>query len=178
MLGGYASTELSGGNRMVLLDRDGTLIENQANYSFEASGIRVYPGVHAELNRLVSEGWSIGIVTNQSGLARGKFSAAHLRSFMDSLGALLTSTSGKPLVSFWLACPHLPTDGCPCRKPQTLMLEQALGFVEVLQDVVLFGDSATDIEAATRAGIQGELVEAGALAVRLREVLQPTTGHS
>ncbi|GAB3844378.1 hypothetical protein GCM10029963_20940 [Micromonospora andamanensis] len=54
----------------VLLDRDGTLVED-VPYNADPDKVRPMPGVRAALDRLRAAGLKLAVVTNQSGLARG-----------------------------------------------------------------------------------------------------------
>ncbi len=54
----------------VLLDRDGTLIEDK-HYLSEPSGVALLPGVGPALSRLVQAGHRLFLVSNQSGVGRG-----------------------------------------------------------------------------------------------------------
>ena len=56
----------------VLLDRDGTLIEDK-HYLSEPSGVALLPGVGPALSRLVQAGHRLFLVSNQSGVGRGYF---------------------------------------------------------------------------------------------------------
>ena len=56
----------------VLLDRDGTLIEDK-HYLSEPSGVVLLPGVGPALSRLVRAGHRLFLVSNQSGVGRGYF---------------------------------------------------------------------------------------------------------
>ena len=58
----------------VLLDRDGTLIEDK-HYLSEPSGVALLPGVGPALSRLVQAGHRLFLVSNQSGVGRGYFTA-------------------------------------------------------------------------------------------------------
>jgi D-glycero-D-manno-heptose 1,7-bisphosphate phosphatase len=54
-----------------------------------------------------------------------------------------------------LVCPHLPGDGCGCRKPAPGLLLDAQRKHRIdFSAAVMIGDSATDIECALSAGVR------------------------
>src|SRR5207248_650004 len=54
----------------VLLDRDGTLVSD-VPYNGEPNRVEPVPGTRAALDRLRAAGIPLGVITNQSGIARG-----------------------------------------------------------------------------------------------------------
>ncbi|MFY1627795.1 HAD-IIIA family hydrolase [Micromonospora sp. WMMD735] len=136
----------------VLLDRDGTLIED-VPYNGDPDKVRPVPGARAALDRLRAAGLRLGVVTNQSGLARGLFTAAQLRAVNARVEELLGP------FDTWQCCPHDERAGCACRKPAPGMVHaaaRALGTTP--QRCVLVGDIAADLGAAAAAGAAGVLV--------------------
>src|SRR4029077_20431756 len=59
----------------VFLDRDGTLIEDRG-YHFALSDYAPLPGAYEAVRTLRAAGFGTAIVTNQSGIGRGRFSEA------------------------------------------------------------------------------------------------------
>ncbi len=57
----------------VFLDRDGTLME-EVDYCRDPAKVRLLPGVVDGLARLMSAGFANIVVTNQSGIGRGRIS--------------------------------------------------------------------------------------------------------
>jgi histidinol-phosphate phosphatase family protein len=138
----------------VLLDRDGTLIED-VPYCGDPRLVRPLPGVEAGLGRLRDHGVKLAVVSNQSGLARGFFSERQLAAVNSRVEELLG-----PLGA-WFICPHPPEAGCSCRKPRPGLIEQAAAQLGVAPHrCAVIGDIGADVEAA--------------LAARARPVLVPT----
>ncbi|MFD6755145.1 HAD-IIIA family hydrolase [Micromonospora gifhornensis] len=136
----------------VLLDRDGTLIED-VPYNGDPDKVRAMPGARAALDRLRAAGLKLAVVTNQSGLARGLFTAAQLDQVHRRVEQLLG-----PFDS-WQVCPHDDGDGCACRKPAPGLVyaaAEALGTVPAR--CALIGDIGRDVTAALAAGAAGILV--------------------
>ncbi|NHZ48831.1 HAD-IIIA family hydrolase, partial [Nitratidesulfovibrio liaohensis] len=98
----------------VLLDRDGTVIEDR-HYLSDPSGVTLLPGAARGLAALAAAGARLFLVTNQSGIARGYFTEADLHACNARLDELL-GEHGVSLADTAF-CPHGPDDGCACRKP-------------------------------------------------------------
>ncbi|WP_433261614.1 HAD-IIIA family hydrolase [Micromonospora vinacea] len=136
----------------VLLDRDGTLIED-VPYNGDPDKVRPMPGARAALDRLRAAGLRLGVVTNQSGLARGLFTAADLGAVHARVDALLGP------FDTWQICPHEEGAGCRCRKPAPGLVDaaaRALGTDPARCAVI--GDIGRDMAAAAAAGAAGILV--------------------
>ena len=136
----------------VLLDRDGTLVED---VPYNADPARVVPvaGAAAALERLRAAGVALALVSNQSGVARGLMSLRQVEAVNRRVEELLG-----PLGP-WLVCPHGPDDGCACRKPAPgLVLAAAAALGVEPADCVVIGDIGADVEAARAAGARAILV--------------------
>ena len=150
----------SGATRLVILDRDGVINEDSANYVRSPDEWIPLPGsleAIAELNRA---GYTVCIATNQSGLARGYFDRHALRAMHRKMRRLLAAKGGK--VARIEVCPHGPDEGCSCRKPEPGLINRLLRrYAAEPQSVPVIGDSLRDLEAARRAGAQPILVRTG-----------------
>ncbi|WP_230688789.1 HAD-IIIA family hydrolase [Micromonospora sp. WMMC415] len=144
-----------GGPRLfdaVLLDRDGTLVED-VPYNGDPEKVRPVSGARAALDALRAAGLRLAVVTNQSGLAKGLFDEAQMRAVHARVEELLGPFDA------WLVCPHDDADGCGCRKPAPGLVHAAareLGTVP--RRCVLVGDIGRDVTAALAAGAQAVLV--------------------
>ena len=103
--------------RVLFVDRDGTLIEEPPDEQVDSiEKIRLMPGVFAELQRLVSAGFRLVMVTNQDGLGTPSFPTARFelaqRFVVDAF-----ASQGLHFDAVCI-CPHRPADGCECRKPK------------------------------------------------------------
>ncbi|MFJ8004015.1 D-glycero-alpha-D-manno-heptose-1,7-bisphosphate 7-phosphatase [Streptomyces fagopyri] len=142
----------------VFLDRDGTLTEPR-HYPSRPSDLVLQPGIGPWLRGLREEhGAALVVVTNQSGLARGLFTASELEAMHDHLRAQLILL-GVELDAIYI-CPHhvdgvVPGLGrcCSCRKPEPGLLLRAAAELRLdLERSWMVGDFATDVEAGNRAG--------------------------
>lgn len=147
--------------RAVFFDRDGTLIE-EAHYLADPDGVVLFEGAAAALRRLQEHGWRIVVVTNQSGIARGRLSEEQYEAVAGRLEALL-ALEGVALDAS-CHCPHHPefTGPCGCRKPAPGMLLAAARALQLdPQRCFMVGDKAADIEAGRAVGASAILVRTG-----------------
>ena len=137
---------------LVLFDRDGTLVRDFP-YNGDPAWVRPVDGVKEALDRLRAHGVRVGVVSNQSGVARGIITAAQVEACMDRLAELLGPFDTVQV------CPHGPDDGCPCRKPAPGMVRTACAELDVdPARCVVIGDVGADVDAASAAGALGILV--------------------
>jgi histidinol-phosphate phosphatase family protein len=136
----------------VLFDRDGTLCID-VPYNGNAERVVPVPGARAALDRLRAVSVPTAVVSNQSGIARGR----HTVEQVEAVNARLVELVG-PLGPI-LYCPHGPDDGCRCRKPRPgLVLDAAQRLGVDPQMCVVLGDIGADLAAAAAAGARAILV--------------------
>src|SRR5262249_56145342 len=142
--------------RFVMLDRDGTLIYER-HYLSDPDGVELLPGAAEALRALRELGLGLVVVTARSGVGRGFFDAASLDEIHARMNALLVAR-GVALDGIYV-CPHVPADGCSCRKPGTALVARAaadLGFDP--QEGFVIGDTAKDMQLGKRVGAATILV--------------------
>lgn len=152
--------------RAVFLDKDGTLVENLP-YNVDPARVRLLPGVLTGLRMLSRAGFALVVVSNQPGVALGRFPLAGLGRLARCLDELMRGAGVSILDYQW--CTHHPegSDGtqafaCTCRKPQPgLLLDAAQRHDLDLSESWIIGDILDDIEAGRRAGCRGVLVDGG-----------------
>jgi histidinol-phosphate phosphatase family protein len=147
----------------VFLDKDGTLVEN-VPYNVDPAQLRFTPHAIEGLKLLAAFDYRLIVVTNQPGLALGRFDLAGLRTLERALCEKLAA-EGIALAGFHF-CPHAPpTDpafACPCRKPAPGLLFAAAQAQGVdLARSWLVGDILDDVEAGRRAGCRTVLLDVG-----------------
>jgi D-glycero-D-manno-heptose 1,7-bisphosphate phosphatase len=145
----------------VFLDRDGTIIED-VGYLSDPGGVRLLPGAGAAIGRLNQADVPAIVVTNQSGIARGRLTREQYHATEARLDAELARASARLDAHFF--CPHHPdfTGPCDCRKPGTLLYRQAAErFGLALDRCWWIGDRLRDIQAARTLGGHGILVLTG-----------------
>ena len=143
-------------SRAVLLDRDGTLIEDR-DYLADPAGVVLLPGVGPALSRLVRAGHRLFLVSNQSGVGRGYFTEDAVCACQRRLEALLKPYGAAFTDVVW--CPHAPEACCRCRKPLTGMFEtlRARHGLSPASSVMI-GDKLDDLAFAANAGLSAGLL--------------------
>jgi len=153
--------------RFALLDRDGTVVIDKI-YLSDPAGLEFAPGVIEGLRLMREAGLRFIMVTNQSGVARGYFDEDTLARIHRRLREMLAH-EGVALEAIYY-CPHGPSDGCRCRKPQPgLVLDAMADFGFSPGEAVLIGDSDADMGAAAATGVMGIRVAAP----NAREIASP-----
>jgi D-glycero-D-manno-heptose 1,7-bisphosphate phosphatase len=151
---------------MVLLDRDGTIVVDRA-YLDNAAGLEFMPGAAEGLRLLYTQGYRLVVITNQSGIGRGKFSMERLQEMNARLTAMVRE-AGARLEGIYF-CPHTPADKCDCRKPAPGLIIQAASELNFdPKTAVVIGDKDSDIECGRRAGAATVLISAAKAASRTR----------
>jgi histidinol-phosphate phosphatase family protein len=136
----------------VLFDRDGTLVID-VPYNGDPAAVRPVSGARRAVDRVRRAGLAVGIVTNQSGLARGRLGERDLARVHARVAELLG-----PFAAIE-HCPHAPEAGCGCRKPRPgLVLAAAARLGVDPRRCLVVGDTAADLGAADAAGAVGVLV--------------------
>ncbi|MFC8046193.1 D-glycero-alpha-D-manno-heptose-1,7-bisphosphate 7-phosphatase [Nocardia sp. NPDC057353] len=140
----------------VLFDRDDTLIVD-VPYLADPALVRPMPGAAEQLLALRAAGVRVGVVSNQSGVARGLITAGQLAAVVARVEELLGP------FDTWQICPHGPDDGCPCRKPRPGMVLAAAAALDTTPErCVVIGDIGADVHAALAAGARAVLVPTAA----------------
>ena len=145
--------------RAIFIDRDGTL-NVERNYLSRPEDLELIPGAGESLALARAAGWTIVVITNQSGIGRGYFDESTL-DFIHGhlLGLLAAESSGVDAIYH---CPHIPSDSCTCRKPEPGMLQQAATDLGIdLSASWMIGDNVSDIGAGIAAGCRTILVRTG-----------------
>lgn len=144
----------------VFLDRDGVINRkpSEDRTIHQWSDFEILPGVETAIARLNACGFKVIVVTNQRGIALGRYTTEQLEDLHSRLREHLTD-QGAHLDAIYY-CPH-DRNECHCRKPESGMFEQA--FAEFpgasAANSVVIGDSISDIEAGERLGMRTIFVE-------------------
>jgi D-glycero-D-manno-heptose 1,7-bisphosphate phosphatase len=154
------------GRAAVFLDKDGTLVRD-VPFDVDPDRIRLAPTAAAAVRLLHARGHPLIVITNQGGVALGRFPLSALDAVATRLAELLEG-AGARLTGFY-ACPHHPdghvapfAEPCTCRKPQPgLLLRAATEHGLDLRASWMVGDILDDVEAGRRAGCRTALVDNG-----------------
>jgi mannose-1-phosphate guanylyltransferase/phosphomannomutase len=151
--------EISKRNKVIILDRDGVLLEKMPSKKYLSNATDYKPMLANwdVLQKLSQKGVYFIVATNQPGIATGDFN----EKFLNQIHAKLTSdllNFGVYLIAFYV-CTHHWDDNCICRKPKPGMLRKALiDFRIENNDTVYIGDEEKDRIAANSAGIKSIII--------------------
>lgn len=141
------------GRPALFVDRDGTLIEER-HYLADPDGVALIDGAAGALRRFRAAGFSLVLVTNQSGIGSGRFGWDAYEAVAARLRALLAAE--RIAFDAEAVCGHTPETGGDCgwRKPAPGMLTAAAAALGIdLAGSLAVGDKLSDIAAAASAGL-------------------------
>jgi histidinol-phosphate phosphatase family protein len=119
--------------------------------------VKPVDGAAEALALLRGQGVRLGVVTNQSAVGRGLIGIEDVAAVNARIAELLGPFDD------WQVCPHVPEDGCGCRKPEPGMVLAAAAALGVpAERIVLLGDIGADVRAAHAAGARAVLVPTAA----------------
>lgn len=141
------------------LDRDGTIIYDR-NYLSDPAQVKLYAFSAQSIKKMRAAGFKVIVITNQSGISRGKFSLKQLDSIHKRFLGLLRQEGAK--VDGLYFCPHTDEDDCDCRKPRIGMFLRAAKEHNLdLEKSFMVGDSVRDYLAGIKMGGRGILIRTG-----------------
>lgn len=139
--------------KALFLDRDGVINEDKG-YVSRVEDFTFCAGVFEALRTFEARGYLLVIVTNQSGIGRGYYT----QEAYETLTAWMLGELQKNGVTIAKVyhCPHAPEEKCACRKPESGMLEAAIGEfgIDPARSWIV-GDKPSDMEAGKNAGLGG-----------------------
>ena len=139
-------------NKMVALDRDGTLVDDPG-YVHKIEDFKFLPGVVEGL-KLLSKEFIFVIITNQSGINRGIFTHEDYQKFNEHTINMLKKNNIEIKKTY--CCPHTPNELCDCRKPSTKYINQAVKEFDIdVKNSWVIGDHPHDVEMGIKAGCKG-----------------------
>ena len=148
---------MKGENNAVILDRDGTLVED-IGYHHKIEDFKLIPSVIEGLKLL--KNYKLFIVTNQSGIGLGIYTLKDFENFNNHL--LEELKKHKINIEKIYVCPHKPEDNCKCRKPKTKLIKDAEKEFNIdLKKSFVVGDKKIDVELGKKAGCKSILVLTG-----------------
>jgi len=140
----------------IFVDRDGTVMED-CDYCSDPKDVKIFPGVADALRRLKSRGFKLIIITNQSGIGRGRMTIEQYRAVE---AETLRQLDG--LIDATYFCPDVPGQPSSCRKPAPGMVLQAKREHGIdLSRSFFIGDKEIDVECGRNAGVRTIRVQTG-----------------
>ena len=152
--------------RVVFLDRDGTINE-EVHYLHKPEDLHFLPGAAEAVRMLKEAGFTLIVITNQAGVARGYYTCRAVETLHAYMNEQLRKEGG--VIDAFYYCPHHPDCGigeykkvCHCRKPDTGMFEAAeKEFAVDKAHSYMIGDKELDIQAGHNYGVESVLVGTG-----------------
>lgn len=144
-------------NKAIFLDRDGTINED-VRHTYKIEDLKFIEGANEGLKLMQNAGYKLIIITNQAGIAKGKYQEEDYIFFREKMHKKLRENGTSIDAEYF--CPHHPQGAikkysidCNCRKPKIGMLEQAAkDFNLNLNQCWMIGDALSDVKAGKNAG--------------------------
>ncbi|HEX8185253.1 MAG TPA: HAD family hydrolase [Blastocatellia bacterium] len=151
--------------RAVFVDRDGVINHMFFNAEFgtvdspaNPEQFALLPGVGQAIAELNRAGLLVIVVSNQPGIAKGKFTLALLEAMENKMARMIEADGGR--LDAIYNCLHHPSASlseyrilCKCRKPEPGLLVRAASDWGIdLSSSYMIGDGVTDIAAGRAAG--------------------------
>lgn len=141
--------------KAVFFDRDGTL-NIDPGYINDPADMKLYKKVPEILQTIKSLGYSIFVVSNQSGIGRGKIKPREYRAVCDEF---LNLAGGYDIIDDILYCHHTPESKCSCRKPGTILIDIINNHYKInIKKSYFAGDKMSDIAVGAGAGLKTILI--------------------
>ena len=154
--------------RALFLDRDG-VINHDHGWVGERERFDWIDGAIATMRTAADAGWHVFVVTNQSGIARGRYDEAQFQSLSAWMIDRIRAEGGNvDALRYCPTHPEAPLEAYRCedarRKPGPGMLLELIAAWELdPARCVLIGDQPTDLAAAAQAGVSAQLFDGGNL---------------
>ena len=143
----------------IFLDRDGT-INIDKNYVHKTEDWEFLPHAIEGLQVLSLKGYKLVIITNQSGIGRGYYTRYDMEKLHNYVISLLKEKNIDIAGIYY--CPHIPSDNCSCRKPETELLKKAATDLNInIAESYFIGDKTCDIKMGRDGGCKTIMVQTG-----------------
>ena len=157
--------------KAIFLDRDGVLIRERGDFTWQLEDMKINDGVDEALVKFSKAGFVLIVISNQSGISLGlytKENADYLHLHLDRF----FNTKGINIEEYYY-CPHHPSiTNCLCRKPDSLLLEKSIARYNIDSSESWFiGDADRDIEAGKKAGIRTFKLEVNGSLLEAAEII-------
>ena len=142
--------------KVVFIDRDG-VINKEVGYLHKIRDFEFIDGVFDACLHFQKLGYSLIIITNQSGIARGYYNEDDFHLVNNWMIDQFENQGVSILDVFF--CPHGPESTCDCRKPKPGMFNQANDKYNIdMENSWMIGDKEADVQAANAAGIKNTIL--------------------
>jgi D-glycero-D-manno-heptose 1,7-bisphosphate phosphatase len=140
--------------KVIFLDRDGVVNRERGDFTWKLEDFKINDDLFEALSIFKKNGFEFIVISNQSGIARGLYTATDVEFLHHQLMRIAASKGISFLEIYY--CPHHPDSSrCICRKPDSLLLEKSMARFDIDPEKSFFiGDAERDVEAGRKAGIQ------------------------
>ncbi|MGV8108365.1 D-glycero-beta-D-manno-heptose 1,7-bisphosphate 7-phosphatase [Methanospirillum sp.] len=153
--------------KAIFLDRDGVITADPPHHAHRIDQLSLIPGSAEAIRLLNRHGFTVIVITNQSGVAKGMYTEKDIHIFNTEMQKRLMELGAYVDAIYY--CPHHPEGivpeyrkDCDCRKPKPGMLRKALNDMKLTLDgSFLVGDKWSDIRAGKSVGCTTILVMTG-----------------
>ncbi len=148
--------------KVIFLDRDGVINRDPGFGDFIKSWqeFEFLPGSLKALKKLNQAGFSVIVLSNQSGVAKGLYAKEDVEDITKNMLQEVEKAGGKIYSVHY--CFHQDEDNCDCRKPKTGLFVQATKGVKLdFAETFFVGDNRRDVLAAQAIGAKSIFVQSG-----------------
>ncbi|TXB66344.1 bifunctional histidinol-phosphatase/imidazoleglycerol-phosphate dehydratase HisB [Phaeodactylibacter luteus] len=141
--------------KLLILDRDGTLILEPEGYQVDSlEKLEFYPGVFQHLSRIARElDYELLMITNQDGLGTAAFPE---ETFWPAHEKMMKAFAGEGITFVDVLIDRsFPEDNASTRKPRTGLMSPYMEGGYDLANSIVIGDRLTDMELALNLGAKG-----------------------
>lgn len=157
----------------VFLDRDNTIIYNEGDLG-DPEMVELTRGAASAIASLRGLGFKVVVVTNQGGVARGRYTEDDVHDVHQRINELVRKSANGASIDAFYYCPYSPNGNLKQykkdhenRKPNPGMLLQAAEELGLdLSASWMIGDQLTDVQAGHRAGARTVLLREDAASLR------------
>jgi D-glycero-D-manno-heptose 1,7-bisphosphate phosphatase len=149
-------TRRAAAERVVILDRDGTIVIDRG-YLADPAGLEFLANAAQGLQWFHANGYRLVVISNQSGVGRGLFPLERVHAMNGRLERMVEGIGARLAAIYF--CPHAPDADCDCRKPAQGLLKRAAAELHFdPASAIVIGDRDSDIEFGRRAGAMTILI--------------------
>ena len=142
--------------KIIFLDRDG-VVNIDKNYLYKIEEFEFTDNLFEVCEHIISLGYQIIIITNQSGIGRNYFTQDDFNKL--TLWMIKEFKKNNIEILDIFHCSHTPEADCKCRKPKPGMILEACKKYNInLENSWLIGDKLSDINAGINAGIKNTIL--------------------
>lgn len=143
--------------KAIIFDKDDTLMQDQV-YSPAFDKKYFFEDIIPSIIKFKENGYNIFIISNQSGISKGKFEEKTLLLNYIKLNSLLKEEYNICFDGFFY-CPHLPQSNCICRKPSIGLFTKLMAMFQIdPANSFYLGDRLSDIYFAHNASLMPVII--------------------